>query len=144
MKKIFLTVLCIFMIAPLMAQWGNQYRQRNQNRCHKPRNTYRQTCQQQQYPYGAVYPQQWGNYVQPVVFPNYGGNWSPYTGYQHIPYNIQPVQNFTSGYPNGWGVYQTQQWGFQQQYGNVYYAPPRPNFAQLGMGVEMIIQSFNR
>lgn len=151
MKKILFLILCIFMITPSASaqSWGNPYRQRNKNRWNQARNMYRQPqpCQQQQYPCGTVYPQQWGNYVQPVVFPNYGGNWSPYTGYQYTlnnPFNNQwgQQQNF---YPQqlGWPVPVNNQWG-QQGCGNTYYAPPRPNFAQLGMGVEMVIQSFYR
>jgi hypothetical protein len=150
MKKILFLILCIFMITPSASaqSWGNFY-QRPKKQCHQPRYVSQCNYQQPYYPQysgGTMYPQQWG-YAQRVVVQNYGGNWSPYTGYQYTSYNnIQQYgqQNLYSGqYSNGHGMYQTQQWGYQQ-YGNTYYAPRRPNFAQLGMAVEMAIQSFDR
>lgn len=151
MKKILFVILCIFMITPSVSaqSWGNPYRQRNQKRCHQPRNISPCNYQQpyyQQYYYGTVYPQQYGN-IQYAPVQNYGGNWSPYTGYQYTSYsNVQPYYQpnlYTGQYSGGYDMYQTQQWGYQQ-YGNTYYLPPRPNFAQLGAGVEIIIQSFGR
>lgn len=151
MKKFLFAILCLFMITPIVSaqSWGNPYGCRPTTRCHlwnTQQYTYQQPYYPQQYPCGTVSPQQWG-YSQPMVVQNYGGNWSPYTGYQYTTYStVQSYyqQNLYSGqYFNGHGMYQTQQWGYQQ-YGNTYYAPRRPNFAQLGVGIEYIIQSFGR